>query len=252
MTSLNWQDRCCLAQTYAPYLVLFPEEQALGRPAKVEGRVGDYHPRGVGPLIDRGKLALARRFSVQLASLDALAASKDDDDQLLILTKLVPDPNRAWQSYFDILDAADQQGRAGRERFPVVVYARVLTRAEANTASRSPGNLGADYPLLNNEVGRPLFRPRSVDGDDIAIQYWFCYYYDDWANQHEGDWEGIAVFLRRGVNGYEPTGASYYAHDTGKRRHWADVGRSTLGSSHPLVYVAAGSHASYFEYLPEG
>jgi hypothetical protein len=28
----------------------------------------------------------------------------------------------------------------------------------------------------------------------VALQYWFCYYFDDWANIHEGDWESITIF----------------------------------------------------------
>src|SRR5690606_348245 len=29
-----------------------------------------------------------------------------------------------------------------------------------------------------------------------VIQYWLCYYYNDWANEHEGDWETVLVMLR--------------------------------------------------------
>ncbi|HEY4721259.1 MAG TPA: hypothetical protein VII92_05400, partial [Anaerolineae bacterium] len=143
-------------------------------------------------------------------------------------------------------------GRSGRERYPLKTYAHICTRAEANEAARDAAKLGKDYPLFADEIGRPFFRPDQIADDDLAIQYWFCYYYDDWANQHEGDWEGICLFLRRGAAGYEALGASYYEHEGGIRRHWPEVNRSITGGTHPLVYVAAGSHASYFQYLAPG
>jgi hypothetical protein len=60
------------------------------------------------------------------------------------------------------------------------------------------------------------------------------------------------VFLRRTGAGYEPVGANCYAHETGTRRHWAEVERATLGGTHPLIHVAAGSHASYFQFVKSG
>jgi hypothetical protein len=252
MPTLTWEERTELAQRFAPRLVLFPEQQNLSRPGKEDKNIGDYHPRGIGPLLERGVIATGAFQARQPAALDTLADCASSTAQLILLGKPLPNPDRAWQSYFDILGAADRDGRAGRERFPLTIYACARTRAEAYAASQSAAALGKDSPPDSNEVGRPFFKPENAAADDVAIQYWFCYYYDDWANQHEGDWEGICVFLRRDRADYAAVGASYYAHETGKRRHWTEVECAGAGRTHPLVFVAAGSHASYFQHVDFG
>jgi hypothetical protein len=86
----------------------------------------------------------------------------------------------------------------------------------------------------------------------IALQYWYWYAYDLWSGAfppddfvwqaHEGDWEVVTVLLTRAGR---PVLAGYSQHSCGKRRAWSKVpkwGRT----SHPVVYVALGSHANYF------
>ncbi len=267
MVELEWEERCELAERFAPHLVLFPEKQELGRPGKrsdysfsrdsriprkLSAETGDYHPRGIGPLSERARITSRFLWPQHTVTLEALAASVSSHDQLMVLRRLFPDPDLAWRTYFDILNCIDRTGQVGRERFPVMAYARVQTRAEATAASQYRSNLAKDYSLSVDEVGRPFFQPETACDDDVVMQYWFCYYFDDWANQHEGDWEGISIFMHRTANGYEPLGAGYYAHESGTRRHWTDVERSILGGAQPLVYVAAGSHASYFQHLNDG
>ena len=58
---------------------------------------------------------------------------------------------------------------------------------------------------------------------------------------HEGDWEMVTVLVRNG----RPVTVGYSQHCTGERRPWAAVER-WQGSTHPVVYVAAGSHANLF------
>jgi hypothetical protein len=93
----------------------------------------------------------------------------------------------------------------------------------------------------------------SGDGGYTVIQYWFFYAYNDFAtshggvNDHEGDWEGIQVFLK----GDEPAWAVYSAHGghgEKARQAWQPQAIELEGT-HPVVYVAAGSHANY--YTPE-
>ena len=55
MSGLPWEERVELAQRYAPRPILFPEQKELGRP-KIEGGAGDYHPRSLGLLLERGRL----------------------------------------------------------------------------------------------------------------------------------------------------------------------------------------------------
>jgi hypothetical protein len=93
---------------------------------------------------------------------------------------------------------------------------------------------------------------REVDrGDSTVLQYWYFSYDDLYSynyppddvfwQAHEGDWEMVSVLLRHG----KPVEAGYSQHCTGERRSWADVERYN-GTTHPVVYVANGSHANLF------
>ena len=80
--------------------------------------------------------------------------------------------------------------------------------------------------------------------DRTVVQYRFYYYDNPWLNHHEGDWETMEVVLDAADN---PLYAAYAQHETGSRLHWADVEKV---GDHPCVYVAVGSHASYFRPFP--
>ena len=88
-----------------------------------------------------------------------------------------------------------------------------------------------------------VYYARVLDPDDdqvTVIQYWFSYYYDDWANEHEGDWEMACVLVKDGA----PVGVAVSQHEGGEYREWNDL-ESREGR--PVLYVAAGSHALHFE-----
>jgi hypothetical protein len=72
----------------------------------------------------------------------------------------------------------------------------------------------------------------------IAIEYWFLYLYNDFYDRHEADWEGVTVFLHEAT----PIGVSYSAH---LGRRWSSWTAQTASGTHPIVYVARGSHANY-------
>jgi probable HAF family extracellular repeat protein len=77
---------------------------------------------------------------------------------------------------------------------------------------------------------------------ETLLQYWFSYYYNSHPfDDHEGDWEMIQVHLD--VNG-SPVRAAYSQHNGGERCDWTHVQRTQSGR--PIVYVAVGSHASFF------
>jgi hypothetical protein len=90
----------------------------------------------------------------------------------------------------------------------------------------------------------------------IVLQYLFFYVMNDWrstffgANDHEADWEQIFVFLEeRGSEPPRPIWLAYATHNhrgDDLRRRWDDPAIDREGD-HPVVYVGAGSHASYFE-----
>ncbi len=245
MPTLTWDARYELARRFAPYLVLFPESPELLRPGSDAPNLGDYHPHSIELLLQTSTLGAGYFQPRRPVTLDTLA-SASPRDQLFLLNHLLPNREHAWQTYFELVGATQEM----RNRVPVIAYARVQTRLEANMATQRATDLGKDYVPEPQEIGRPIFSLTNASDDDLAIQYWFCYYYDDWANQHEGDWEGICVFLRYDGADYRPLGASYYAHETGKRRHWEEI--ELERDEHPRVYVAAGSHASYFQHAKMG
>ena len=81
----------------------------------------------------------------------------------------------------------------------------------------------------------------------LWLQYWFWYFYNDYQlsfalGTHEGDWE--MVQLRMDDEAGHPDLAVYSQHRYGEVRPWDEV--ETLGDR-PVIYVARGSHAGYFE-----
>ena len=83
----------------------------------------------------------------------------------------------------------------------------------------------------------------------LALEYWFYYYFNDFNNKHESDWEGIQlVFDADTVEEAlltEPVEVGFAQHEGGERADWNDEKLEKVGE-HPVVYPAAGSHASYF------
>lgn len=89
-----------------------------------------------------------------------------------------------------------------------------------------------DYPITTYAK---IVRKQNL----TAIEYWLAYPYNDWRSTHEGDWEVVMVFLRDAT----PIACAYSAHHGGYRLPWALV---ETHATHPIVYVANGSHANYF------
>ena len=85
--------------------------------------------------------------------------------------------------------------------------------------------------------------------EQLALQYWFFYYFNDWNNAHEGDWEMIQlVFDVTSVEEaliQEPVLVGYAQHAGGEVAEWDDAKLEREGT-HPIIYPAAGSHATYF------
>ena len=94
---------------------------------------------------------------------------------------------------------------------------------------------------------------REKDTGHITIQYWALYFYNDWFNKHEGDWEMVQVMLT--AEG-EPEWVVLSQHHGGTRRPWASAPVEPVeDGTHPVAYVALGSHANYFvgdEIYPNG
>lgn len=93
---------------------------------------------------------------------------------------------------------------------------------------------------------------QDVEGNDWkSLQYHFFYAFNDWRlaangiNHHEGDWEMVAVYLKND----EPYSLLLSQHGTGAMELWKDVqlvkDEAGKDTTHPLIYVALGSHANY-------
>src|SRR5207248_2890580 len=85
--------------------------------------------------------------------------------------------------------------------------------------------------------------------DHLALQYWFFYYFNNFNDKHEADWEGVQLLFDAGSARQalhaEPVEAGYAQHEGGEQADW-DSGKLEKVGSHPIVYSAAGSHASYY------
>lgn len=99
---------------------------------------------------------------------------------------------------------------------------------------------------------------RGLSGNQTIIQYWFQYFYSGYGytkgcslpgiacvtgNNHEGDWEMIQIMLTNG----EPQYAAFAQHDESTKRLWQHIEKGGPYDENPVVYVAYGSHASYFK-----
>jgi hypothetical protein len=112
--------------------------------------------------------------------------------------------------------------------------------------SNQARRLHADTNYANRVYGHVA----DEKGGSRWLQYWFFYFYNDYnligsllkAGLHEGDWEMIQLRLE----GDTPDLAVYAQHTGANSRDWRQVDKLP-GGERPIVYVARGSHASYFE-----
>jgi hypothetical protein len=105
---------------------------------------------------------------------------------------------------------------------------------------------------LRADIRNVAYGHVATDSDGSTwLQYWYCYLFNDYnliggilkAGLHEGDWE--MVQLRLDADG-APDHAVYAQHRHADGRPWDQVER-VPGTERPVVYVARGSHAAYFE-----
>lgn len=272
--------RQALAERFRPCLVLFPEDADLGPPYRTGGIAqlagADYHPRAVELFLEHARLREGRtQWLPDLPDVTppadiraGLGAPGERESSLEIpwvhggnplnifrhlfpfgrqfrnrWLVLLPQADcgcarTIWERYVQIV-RSDAARPTGERRYEHTVYARVIE--------------GRELPEIGE--GHPL-------SDAVAAQYWWFLFYNDAWNRHQGDWEGITLFLRGGraetPDGYVPLGAAYACHDLGRWRRWRDVervddaGRADEAGQHPVVYVARGSHAAYFDYSETG
>ena len=97
-------------------------------------------------------------------------------------------------------------------------------------------------------VARPADPAAGVPAA-LALQYWFFYYFNDYNDKHEADWEGIQLVFpaatAQAALATQPAEVGYAQHGGGERAGWEDDKLDKVGT-HPIVYSAVGSHASYY------
>jgi hypothetical protein len=156
-----------------------------------------------------------------------------------------------WKQYFELLASVDPDTKRS------VVYGRLVQ-------GQAPLNDSLAATETRLKQG-PLAGPYDVKRTRIALQYWCQYYYDDWANRHEGDWEEVTLLVELSedvirqdrqldedelTQGIQVLEVGYAVHEDGFRRLWEDIQKTAEGR--PIVYVARGSQASYFAWRLNG
>src|SRR5690349_7825269 len=118
---------------------------------------------------------------------------------------------RAWRRQ-------DRPRLRGAARLAAVgVLARTLDallRLSLLLRGRTPGGMAAAAEVASREhldVGRCTYHGRVVrDGGFVVLQYWMFYVFNDWRstfsgiNDHEADWELVAVYLAEEPQGPVP------------------------------------------------
>jgi hypothetical protein len=117
------------------------------------------------------------------------------------------------------------------------VYARDFKRlADAHRA------VPTTYAHIAREPGHPGF----------ALQFWFFWYFNQFNDLHEGDWEGMQLTFDAPTpqaafdRGEEPQQMILFQHAGGERADWGDD-KVQKDGTHPVVYPAAGSHATFYD-----
>jgi hypothetical protein len=84
----------------------------------------------------------------------------------------------------------------------------------------------------------------------FALQYWFFWYFNQFNDLHEGDWEGMQLTFEAdnpaAALHEEPSEIILFQHAGGERASWDD-GKVQKEGTHPIVYPAAGSHATFYD-----
>jgi hypothetical protein len=91
---------------------------------------------------------------------------------------------------------------------------------------------------------------REPNHPGFVLQYWFFWYFNQFNDLHEADWEGMQLSFQaetvRDALGEEPSEIVLFQHAGGERADWSDA-KVRKSGTHPVVYPAAGSHATFYD-----
>src|SRR4051794_6093166 len=92
----------------------------------------------------------------------------------------------------------------------------------------------------------------------LVVQYWFFYYFNQFNDLHEGDWEGMQISFDADTPAEAlakgPSQIALFQHAGGERANWDDS-KVQKDGTHPIVFPAAGSHATFYDdaiYIQNG
>jgi hypothetical protein len=117
-----------------------------------------------------------------------------------------------------------------------------------------PGCTYAEWSArINAEFDSTVYAHVATDPthpDQIVLQFWFFYVFNDYNNTHEGDWENIQLIFDASSAAEaletEPIAVGYSQHGGAERALWGDEKLEIVDETHPVVYPAAGSHANHY------
>ena len=213
-------DKAELVRRYTPQLVLYPEIP-FGKTRKESENLNypdespflhDYHPRDIRMVLANSGFHARFRFWRRGKSkswrkmLDRMEGKKYKRDLDILPGVGLDNRERFWDEYARIIQGDNQDYRRA-------CYARVV-----------------EGPRVND--------------DRLLVQYWYPCFYNDFWNAHEMDWECAMVVFKRTDGDPGPTVCAYSAHHKGSWLQWKKVEKAE--GTHPIVYVAHGSHAGYF------
>ena len=129
-------------------------------------------------------------------------------------------------------------------------YANGAPTADTDLIGCSGTNYRSQYVALRQDhaYANRMYGRAKRDLGRLWLQYWFFYFYNDYnlaggVGLHEGDWE--MVQLRIGADDV-PDLAVFAQHRWAEVAPWEEVEKLEGHPETPVVYVARGSHASYF------
>lgn len=117
---------------------------------------------------------------------------------------------------------------------------------------RNPGCTYEQYSKAKMSGQAPVVYAHiatEADHPGIALQYWFFYVFNRFNNLHESDWEMIQLTFDGTTVAealtQQPTAIAFAQHSGGEIAKWDDA-KVKKGGDHPIVFPAAGSHATYY------
>jgi len=207
-----------LAHRYAPIAML---REQVDPPC--EKSAEQYQPTSVGTVLGNPTVTLTR-----------------DDLQTGKLEKVKRAPTAADVAGLPDGYYLDLEGEALGE---TCVYSKAFEKLVEE--GRAPA---VTYAHIAREPNHPGF----------VLQYWFFWYFNQFNDLHEGDWEGMQLSFEAETTaealGEEPSEIIVFQHAGGERAEWGDAKVQKEGT-HPIVYPAAGSHATFYDsavYIQNG